>query len=242
MSSTTSSPTQASRLDKYGFNCIARHVFMGIVVAALLFGGAGTTDWAWGWVFSIVHLLGWIGLSYALARWNPELLNQRGRRSRDLTGTKRWDWLLLGIYSTLVLVQPFVGGLDYRYGWTGRAAPVVYIVGDVLVAGAFALLTWSMVVNRHFEATVRIQEARDHQVVAAGPYRYVRHPGYVAVIVTFLGVGLAVGSLAALVLGAIGTLLFIVRTALEDQTLQAELPGYAEFAQRTRYRLLPGVW
>jgi protein-S-isoprenylcysteine O-methyltransferase Ste14 len=135
-----------------------------------------------------------------------------------------------------------VAGLDHRYGWSAPGSPVVYIAGDLIVAGAFALLAWSMVVNRHFEGTVRIQEGRGHQVISSGPYRYVRHPGYAAVILTFMGTGLAVGSWAGLLVGALGSILFVVRTALEDRTLQAELPGYTEFARQTRYRLLPGVW
>lgn len=215
---------------------------MAIIVGALVFIGAGTLDWAWGWVFGIVYFLCWAGLSWVLARRNPELLNQRGKRARQMEGTKRWDWLLLSLYSILTLVQPFVAGLDYRYGWSSPSSLVVLVLGNGLMVIAFIILTWSMVANRFFEATVRIQNQRGHQVASGGPYRYVRHPGYVSVILTFIALPLALGAWAALIPGALGVVIFVVRTALEDRTLQAELPGYADFARQTRYRLLPGVW
>jgi protein-S-isoprenylcysteine O-methyltransferase Ste14 len=99
-----------------------------------------------------------------------------------------------------------------------------------------------MVANRFFAPTVQLQAARGHQAVHAGPYRYVRHPGYVGVILCFIGLPLAVGSWVAMILGIFGAALYVLRTRLEDRTLQAELPGYADYAQRTRFRLLPGVW
>jgi protein-S-isoprenylcysteine O-methyltransferase Ste14 len=149
---------------------------------------------------------------------------------------------VLALYAVLTLLQPFIAGLDHRYGWSGSLGPVVYVAGYAALIAAFALLAWSMAVNRFFEATVRIQTDRGQTVTTNGPYRYVRHPGYAAVVLTFIGVGLATGSWAALVIGFLGSGLFVVRTALEDRTLQAELPGYAEFARQTASRLLPGVW
>lgn len=229
-------------LNKYGYNAIARHVTAGLLTGALLFAGAGTTDWPAGWALSIVYTLGWIVLSAILARANPELLNERGTRSGSRSGTKRWDWILLAIYAVIQLVQPFVAGLDYRYGWSGQAAAVVYIAGHAAIVGGFALLTWSMAVNRFFEATVRLQSDRGQTVTTDGPYEYVRHPGYTAVILLLIGVALAAGSWVALLVGLIGIVTFIVRTQWEDDALKEELHGYAAYAQQTRYRLLPGLW
>jgi len=101
---------------------------------------------------------------------------------------------------------------------------------------------WAMALNRFFAKTVRIQEERAHAVASGGPYRFVRHPGYAANIVTMFAVSLLLGSLWALIAAALSALAFIVRTALEDKTLQNELEGYPEYAQQTRYWLLPGVW
>lgn len=238
-----SSTQRAGSLDKYGINAIARQITMALITAALLFIGAGTLDWGWGWVFSFVYFVGWAGLSAAVARLNPELLNQRGKRTRQMTGTKPWDWILLSFYSVLIIAQPFIAGLDIRYGWSAPVdAWVVNIIGNVLTLIAFIFLAWAMVTNRFFEATVRIQEQRGHRVVTSGPYRYVRHPGYVGLIIQFVAMPLALGTWAALVPGVIGVIIYVIRTALEDRTLRSELPGYAEYAQRTRYRLLPGVW
>jgi protein-S-isoprenylcysteine O-methyltransferase Ste14 len=215
---------------------------LALFTAALVFLGANTLDWSAGQLFSLVYLLCWAGSSVALARRNPDLLNQRGKRTRQLSGTKRWDWLLLSLYTLVTLVQPFLAGLDYRYGWSAASSSLVYLAGNLLMLAAFALLTWAMVINRHFEGTVRIQEQRGHRVITSGPYRYVRHPGYVAVILTFFALPIALGAWAALIPAIAGLVVFVIRTALEDRTLQAELPGYAEYAQHTRYRLLPGVW
>jgi protein-S-isoprenylcysteine O-methyltransferase Ste14 len=229
-------------LNKYGYNAIARHVTAGLLTGALLFAGAGTTDWPEGWVLAIVYTAGWIVLSAVLARTNPELLNERGKRSGSGAGTKSWDWVLLAIYAVVQLVQPFVAGLDRRYGWSGQAATLIYIAGHAAIVSGFALLTWAMAVNRFFEGTVRLQSDRGQTVMTGGPYQYVRHPGYTAVILLLVGVALAAGSWAALGVGLIGIVTFIVRTKWEDDALHAELPGYREFAQQTRYRLLPGVW
>jgi protein-S-isoprenylcysteine O-methyltransferase Ste14 len=244
MTNTDSVSNQPARphLDKYGYNSIGRHIGTGVFTAVLLFLGAGTLDWAWGWAYSIVTMLGWIGLSAVLAQENPELLNERGKRARQAVGTKRWDWVILGIYTVLVIVIHFIAGLDYHEGWTAPVSPLVHIAGLVLLAVSFALLTWGMAANRFFEPTVRIQNNRNHQVTTGGPYRYLRHPGYAGVIVQFIATPLALGSNAAWIPALIGIVLFVIRTALEDQVLQRELPGYADYARQTRFRLLPGVW
>jgi len=104
------------------------------------------------------------------------------------------------------------------------------------------LFTWGMVSNKFFSTAVRIQTDRDHTVASGGPYRYVRHPGYVGYITASFATALALGSLWALIPAGLTMCLLVVRTALEDQTLQDELDGYKEYAQQVRYRLLPGVW
>jgi protein-S-isoprenylcysteine O-methyltransferase Ste14 len=230
-------------LDKYGKNTVARHFFTAFITAVLLFVGAGTLDWGAGWVFSILNLLGWTGLNMLLIRQNPELLNERGKPSRQIMqSVRQWDRLILILYTIMVFAQPLISGIDYRNGWSAPVSPIVLVVGNLLNLAGLAILAWSMAANRFFAPIVQIQEARGHQVVSAGPYRFVRHPGYVGVILQFIGLPLAVGSWVALVIGVVGVILYVIRTSFEDRTLQAELPGYADYAQRTRYRLLPGVW
>jgi protein-S-isoprenylcysteine O-methyltransferase Ste14 len=99
-----------------------------------------------------------------------------------------------------------------------------------------------MASNTHFESYVRIQEDRAHKPVSSGPYQYVRHPGYVGMALSALSIPLTLGSWWALIPAGIAALLIVIRTALEDKTLHTELQGYAEYAKKVRYRLLPGIW
>lgn len=239
----SSAPAAAPpHLDKYGYNCIGKHVGMALVVGAFLFGGAGTLAWDWGWLFTGITFIGWMLLSLILARVNPGLLNERGQRVKRQTGTKRWDWIIMSVYSILLLATPLAAGLDYRYGWSAPSAAGLKLAGCALLALSFVPLTWSMAVNRFFVPTVRIQAERDHRVTTTGPYRFIRHPGYLGVILQFVALPLSLGTAAAWLPALLGAALYVLRTALEDQTLRAELPGYEDYAQRTRYRLLPGVW
>jgi protein-S-isoprenylcysteine O-methyltransferase Ste14 len=111
----------------------------------------------------------------------------------------------------------------------------------VMIAG-YSFSSWALIVNRFFSGTVRIQTERGHHVVTDGPYRIVRHPGYAGGLLGFVMIPFLLDSLWALIPTFLLTVVLVVRTALEDATLQKELPGYAEYAQRTRYRLIPGVW
>jgi protein-S-isoprenylcysteine O-methyltransferase Ste14 len=99
-----------------------------------------------------------------------------------------------------------------------------------------------MISNAHFATVVRVQADRGHAVCHTGPYRFVRHPGYIGGIIQSLALPLVLGSLWAFIPGVLAALLLVARTALEDQTLQEELPGYTEYVQQVHYRLLPGVW
>jgi protein-S-isoprenylcysteine O-methyltransferase Ste14 len=227
-------------LDKWGYNTVAKHVVTPVVLAATMFALAKTTDWPWGWVFSAVHVFAWWGMAAALVLTNRAVLNFRGRPQ---PGVKAWDRVLLAIYGVDWILMFVVAGLDLRGGWSPPVPAVVHVLGNLLVLAGFALTTWAMTVNRHFEVGVRIQSDRAHAVVDTGPYHWVRHPGYTGVLVSYyLGVPLALGSWPAAAVGALGVVTLIVRTALEDRTLQAELPGYGGFVEKTRYRLVPGIW
>lgn len=241
---TSAPPPETVTLNKYGYNAIARHVFTVIFTCLPLFLAAGTFSWNMAWVYSAATLIGWLALSAILAVENPSLLNERGKRTRDMVGTKQWDWIILSIYSLLLLVAPIIAGLDYRYGWSDQTAtsPVVNIIGILLQLLSFVPLTWAMAVNKFFRATVQIHTENGQQVAATGPYRLVRHPGYIGVIWQFIALPLALGTWIAAIPALIGVSLFTVRTKLEDDALRSELPGYPEFAENTRYRLLPGIW
>ncbi len=217
---------------------------MGPIVlwAVALFGSAGTLGWPMGWAFILTVLVSTVVSRLFLFLRNPGLVSERARFMRA-EGAKRWDLALVPVIVLIgPLVQWIVAGLDYRFGWSPAMAPALQVAGLAVLALGYALSTWAMFSNPFFAAVVRIQKERGHTVVSGGPYRYVRHPGYAGGILGNLATAIALGSLWALVPTAVVALLTILRTALEDRTLRQELEGYEAYAQRVRYRLLPGVW
>ena len=115
------------------------------------------------------------------------------------------------------------------------AALIVSIVG-------YAITVWATSSNAFFSQVVRIQSERGHSVVNSGPYKYVRHPAYLGAILYELAVPVLLASWWALIVGGLNVILFVLRTALEDRTLQVELIDYEAYANRVNYRLLPGIW
>lgn len=213
---------------------------MMLFFGASLFLSAGTLRWPMAWVYMILYaaLIALNGV--VLGRRDPELIVERGTVSEN---TEPWDWVV-GTAAMLMLVlgTMVVAGLDYRFGWAPELASWLVILGVALWVAGSMLFNWAMWTNRFFSSAVRIQADRGHRVVDTGPYNVVRHPGYVGAIVGSLGLALMLGSAWALIPGVIGGLLMALRTALEDRTLRERLPGYAEYATRVRYRLIPGLW
>jgi protein-S-isoprenylcysteine O-methyltransferase Ste14 len=163
-------------------------------------------------------------------------------RTARRKGSKSWDVAILGIIGLATVAKHILAGLDVRLGWTAPFPVVPQMAALVIAALGYGLVTWSMAANAFFSQVVRIQADRDHTVATGGPYRYVRHPAYVGTFAFELATPILLGSLWALIPGVISALLILVRTALEDKTLQEELLGYREYARHTRYRLLPGIW
>jgi len=172
---------------------------------------------------------------------NPELLVQRLKIRGE--GSKSWDLAMVRVTNLTVMVLiPAVAGLDIgRFLWSSLDVSYA-VVGLVLFVFSVVIVNWAMSVNQHFEPSVRIQRDRGHRVVASGPYRIVRHPGYSGGILNTLSIILIIGSLYALLPAGIYVGLMVVRTWLEDRTLQKELDGYSEYAEHTRYRLVPFIW
>jgi protein-S-isoprenylcysteine O-methyltransferase Ste14 len=217
--------------------------FLGPAIeGALLFVSAGTVALPRAWLFLVLSLFGMGGGIALVGLHNPELLNHRGqwKKKKD---AKPWDRALVPLYGVLAFyVLPIVMGLDVgRYGWSHLGAWAAAVGALLFVAGS-VVLTWAMLVNTHFETIVRIQTDRDHKVVTKGPYALVRHPGYVGASLWALGTPLIVGSAYGLIAVALTVITLVVRTALEDRTLHAELAGYADYAAQTKHRLLPRIW
>jgi protein-S-isoprenylcysteine O-methyltransferase Ste14 len=170
----------------------------------------------------------------------PELANQRGSMKSD---TKSWDKVLVPVFILLsLLITPLVCGLDRgRFQWSEPGIGYT-ITGVVLIMIAYVIQTWAMIVNTHFEGTVRIQHDREHKVISSGPYSIIRHPGYSAMIVTSFAIPMIIGSIYGLIPGFIVAVILVIRTNFEDNTLKNELDGYNEYAHRVKYRLLKWVW
>lgn len=210
------------------------------LTGVLLFAAAGTLAWFWGWIYMALSLLSMLINAWVLLRYNPQVVAERAATK---TGGKTWDKILVALFGSFAVPGlMLVAGLDHRFGWTSSYALIIHGAGFVLFTLSGAVFLWAMRVNTYFSTDVRIQVDRGHAVIASGPYRFVRHPGYVGLIGGLLAQPLLLGSLWALVPGGIAMIVLLVRTALEDKALQEELEGYRQYARQTPYRLFPGIW
>jgi protein-S-isoprenylcysteine O-methyltransferase Ste14 len=209
------------------------------VLAAILFVPAGRLDWLQAWAF----VLGFTGYLTFYGIW--VVRNDQGQlheRSQGGKNAKSWDKAILATYTFLLISMLILAGLDAgRFRWA-PAPPALQGLGWLGTAFAGFMIWWTASVNTFLSRTVRIQDDRGQQVIDTGPYGWVRHPMYLGIIVLMISIPLLLGSLWALIPGMLIGVLFTVRTALEDRTLQQELPGYPEYARRVRYRLLPRIW
>lgn len=211
-----------------------------LIQGSVLFLASGQITWLWAWVYIGICVAIAIANSILLMSKHPDLIAERGQINEDV---KRWDRPLAGVVSLFgPLTYWIVAGLDKRFGWTQPLDLWVHITALVLTLLGNAAWSWAMLSNRFFAGLVRIQKERGHHVASSGPYKTIRHPGYASLIVWSFTIPLMLGSLWALIPGGLTALTAIIRTAMEDKTLREELPGYAEYAQQTRYRLIPGIW
>ena len=208
------------------------------LLALVLFGTAGTLDWPRGWLLLALYAACYATSTMLLFVRVPDLIDERRKKH---AGVKRWDKPLVLAYQVMYFPTFGISGLDQRYGWSDvpLGVSLVTLAG---VAVFFALVTWAPLVNPHLETYLRIQTERDHTVIDRGPYQYLRHPAYAGLALFFLALPLSLGSWWGIVPGAIAAALVLIRTAREDRTLRAKLPGYSAYAQRVRFRILPGVW
>jgi len=210
-----------------------------VLIAAILFLSVGRLNWTWAWVYLGICLVSLIINASIMFRTSPETIAERGRPQE----TKDWDKVVGGLWALAIyFALPLVAGLDVRFGWARDISVAWHVASAVVFAVGLELSAWAMIANAYFSTAVRIQSDRGHTVCSTGPYRFVRHPGYVGFILQSISVPFLLGSLWALIPGITATVLMIIRTSLEDRTLQAELPGYQDYVQKVRYRLVPGIW
>jgi protein-S-isoprenylcysteine O-methyltransferase Ste14 len=192
-------------------------------------------------VYAIIYILGFVLSRMLVAQRHPDLLAERARFTQH-EDTKPWDkWLapLVGLGGGLI---PLVAGLDALFDWSPTFSLPVKILALAIILAGYALGSYALIENRFFSGMVRIQTDRGHHVVSSGPYHWLRHPGYAGALLAYLATPFFLDSLWAFLPAVLLTILLVIRTALEDRTLQDELTGYYDYARRVRFRLLPGVW
>ena len=218
-------------------------ILVGVAITLLFisiwFWLAGGLNWFRGWAFIGLLIVGQTLSTVYIGRKDPELLRRRAQIGQ---GTKTWDLVLLTIFGLTYLAILIVAALDARHNWS-KMTLWLWLIGAGLHVFFVVVITWAMAVNTHFEKTVRIQSDRHHRVIESGPYRIVRHPGYIAIILgLILATPLLLGSWWAFIPAILAMVCLIIRTILEDRTLRQELSGYEAYTKKVPYRLLPGLW
>jgi len=215
-------------------------LYLSIPLVLLVCGG----DFGWwqAWGYSLLLVAVGIGGHIWAERRHPGLMAER-QNAEKFQDAKAWDKVLAPLMAlSISFPLPIVAGLDHRFVWSPAFPLWLIVLGFILTSLGYAFAVWAMAENRFFSSVVRIQTDRGHAVCDSGPYRLVRHPGYAGNIPPLLGIVLALGSVWALIPAVAALIIAVVRTALEDQTLQEELPGYRDYARRVRYRLIPGIY
>lgn len=213
--------------------------FMTLLGGLVLFISSGRIDWLMAWIFIGANLVN----SFVMAVIpNPDLIAERAlARSRE--GIKKWDFIFVNLLSwvcpTALLIT---AGLDKRFGWSPQMPLMLQVFALIIGLSGLLLADWAMLSNKFFSSFVRIQKDRGHTVVTTGPYQVVRHPGYTGGLLFNLTIPLIFGTLWAFAPAVLLMAVTIVRTFLEDKTLLEELPGYREYTQQVRFRLLPYLW
>jgi len=209
-------------------------------MSAAFFGSAGTLDWPEAWLYIVFQFSFSAEMAVWLKKNNPDLLKDRMTFLKS--SARGWDKAILWIMTVVFIFYLFVPGLDaIRYRWS--SIPLfLKVLGFMGIVTTLLLISWVMRENAYLSRVVEIQRERGHRVITTGPYRYIRHPMYMAVIAQLVCIPLALGSLLTLLPAALLTALIVIRTVLEDKTLHSELEGYKAYSEKVKYRLVPGIW
>ena len=215
-------------------------VYLFIPLVLLMCGG----DFGWwqAWGYSVLIVAAGPGGRILAERRHPGLMAER-QNMEKAQSAKAWDKVLAPLMALSVSFPiVIVAGLDHRFGWSPVFPLWLIVLGFLLISLGYAFAAWALIENRFFSSVVRIQVDRGHVVCDSGPYRVVRHPGYAGNLLALPGMVLALSSMWTLIPATVALIITVIRTVLEDQTLQDELPGYRDYARRVRYRLIPGIY
>ncbi len=211
------------------------------ITAGVLFISAGTLYWPEAWIYLFLWLAGGLTSGLSLAKTHPEILKERMRPPLQQE-QKRWDRpVILAIFGGFFLLY-VVAGIDAkRFAWSDVPVPLKALGAGALL---FAIYVFHIVMreNAYASAVVKVDTERGHKVISTGPYAWVRHPMYGGAIFFFLGTALLLGSWAAFAIGLLLIAVIAFRALREEQMLETELPGYADYARRVKYRFVPGIW
>lgn len=213
-----------------------------LLIPLVLLTCGGDFGWWQAWGYSLLIVTVGLGGRIWAERRHPGLLAERQNKEM-VQSAKPWDKLLAPLMALSVsFPMVIVAGLDHRFAWSPAFPLWLIVLGFFLISLGYAFAAWAVVENRFFYSVVRIQVDRGHVVCDTGPYRIVRHPGYAGNVLALPGMVLALSSMWTLIPAAVALIIAVLRTELEDQTLQDELPGYPDYARRVRYRLIPGIY
>lgn len=218
---------------------LAKALISTLVFAAILFFSAGTTDYLQGWIFLATTVTTAI-MNFLSIRNDTELMIERSHAGE---GAKSWDKLILALSAVTYLTGIVTAGLDSgRFHWSPVFHWGFYAAGILIMISGQAIFLAARKENKFFSSIVRIQTNREHTVCDTGIYKTVRHPGYLGMALSLTAVPLITGSLWSIIPVSASIGLLVVRTCLEDASLKKELPGYAEYTEKTKHRLVPKLW
>jgi len=213
-----------------------------LLIPLILLLCGGDLGWWQAWLYSLLIMAAGIGGRMWAEQRHPGLTTER-QNIETIQNAKAWDKVLAPLMAVSIGYPiVIVAGLDYRFNWSPEFPLWLIVVGFILISFGYAYATWALAENRFFSSVVRIQTERGHVVCDSGPYRFVRHPGYAGNLLALYGIVLALGSVWTLIPAAVASIITVIRTVLEDRTLQEELSGYRDYARRVRYRLIPGIY
>ncbi|MEJ2616031.1 MAG: isoprenylcysteine carboxylmethyltransferase family protein [Ignavibacteriaceae bacterium] len=219
-----------------------RLIVVYLLIPLILIICGGDLGWWQAWLYSMLILAAGIGGRMWAEQRHPGLTAER-QNIENIKSAKSWDKVLAPLMAVSVAYpMVIVAGLDHRFNWSPEFPLWLSVAGFIFIALGYAFAAWAFVENRFFSSVVRIQTDRGHAVCDTGPYRFVRHPGYAGSILPLFGIVLSLGSVWTLIPAAAAIIIAVIRTVLEDRTLHEELPGYRDYAQRVRYRLIPGIY
>ncbi len=234
-------------VDQNGSTAASHKYWVGLIITYLLIPvvllmSGWDPGWWQGWLYSALIVIAGIGPRMWAEKKHPGLLAERGKLGKA-QNVKSWDKVLSPLMAVSMTFPLYiVAGLDHHFGWSPVFPTWLNILGFILIVPGYTFASWALVENRFFSSVVRIQVDREHMVCDSGPYRIVRHPGYAGNVLALPGIVLAFSSVWTIVPVIAALIIAVIRTMLEDRTLQEELPGYRDYTRRVRYRWFPGVY